>query len=76
MADVPHIIFAAHDAAVHSQDTVVHNPYVRRHIQSYYGGVLEAEARALMARFNPLLLQYITGQPSKPETRALRPQSE
>lgn len=61
MADIPHIIFAAHDAVVHSQQTVGENPYVRRHIQSYYGGVLEAEAQALIGRFNPTMLKYITG---------------
>ena len=76
MADVPHIIFAAHDAVVHSEDTIIHNPYVRRHIQSYYGGVLETEARALIARFNPSMLQYITSQHIDQETRALRPRSE
>jgi tRNA(adenine34) deaminase len=57
MADVPHIIFAAHDAVVYSQHTVTHNPYVRRHIYSYHGGVLEAESRALIARFNPTMLE-------------------
>lgn len=61
MADVPHIIFAAHDAVVHSRQTVAENPYVRRHIQSYYGGVLEAESRAIIERFNPTMLKYITG---------------
>ena len=28
-------------------------PYVRRHIESYVGGVLEDEARALFDRFRP-----------------------
>ncbi|MEZ4731324.1 MAG: nucleoside deaminase [Caldilineaceae bacterium] len=60
MADVPHIIFAAHDENVHSRQTVADNPYVRRHIQSYYGGVLEAESQALMARFDPVLLRRTT----------------
>lgn len=60
MADVPHIIFAAHDENVHSHQTVAENPYVRRHIQSYYGGVLEAESHAIMARFNPALLRHTT----------------
>lgn len=61
MADVPHLIFAAHDAVVHSRQTVAENPYVRRHLQSYYGGVLEAESRAIIERFNPTMLNYITG---------------
>lgn len=60
MADVPHIIFAAHDENVHSRQTVAENPYVRRHIQSYYGGVLEVESHAIMARFNPTLLRRTT----------------
>lgn len=60
MADVPHIIFAVHDEVVHSCKTVAENSYVRRHIQSYYGGVLEAESRAIMARFNPTLLRRVT----------------
>jgi tRNA(adenine34) deaminase len=60
MADVPHVIFAAHDAVVHSAQTVTSNPYVRRHIQTYRGGVLEPEARALIGRFDPELLAYIT----------------
>lgn len=61
MADVPHMIFAAHDAVVHSSQTVAENPYVRRHLKSYYGGVLEAESHALIERFNPIMLKYITG---------------
>jgi hypothetical protein len=53
----------------------MHNPYMRRHIQSYYGGVLEAEARALIARFNPAMLHYITTQQLDYETRSLQPRS-
>ncbi len=75
MADVPHIIFAAHDEVVHSRQTVATNPYVRRHIQSYYGGVLEAQARALIARFNPAMLAYITSQRQEHATRAMQPHS-
>jgi tRNA(adenine34) deaminase len=56
MADVPHVVFAAHDAATHSGQTVASNPYVRRHIKTYRGGALEAEARALIARFAPEML--------------------
>jgi tRNA(adenine34) deaminase len=76
MADVPHIIFAAHDAVVQSQYTVTHNPYVRRHIQTYYGGVLEAESRAVIARFNPGLLDYITTAHQSHPTRAMQPRTE
>lgn len=52
MADVPHIVFAAPDPIVHATATIAANPYVRRHIATYLGGVLEAEARALVARFD------------------------
>jgi tRNA(adenine34) deaminase len=55
-ADVPHVVFAAPDAAMHSGLTVASNPYVRRHLTTYRGGVLEAEARALLARFAPEML--------------------
>ena len=60
MADVPHIVFAAHDAVVHSAQTVADNPYVRRHILTYRGGILEAEARQVMAEFDPAQLRYMT----------------
>ena len=75
MADVPHIIFAAHDAVVCSRHMLAHNPYMRRHIRSYYGGVLEVESRALVARFNPSMLEYIATQKIGHETRALQPES-
>jgi len=52
MADVPHIVFAAPDPIVHTAATIAANPYVRRHIKIYLGGILEAEARALVARFD------------------------
>ena len=53
MADVPHIVFGAHDSAVDSRLTVDTVPYVRRHIRTYHGGVLEDEIRALIMRFDP-----------------------
>jgi hypothetical protein len=56
MADVPHVVFAAADPARHSGQIVASNPYVRRHMKTYRGGVLEAEARALIARFAPEML--------------------
>ena len=59
MADVPHIIFASHDAVVHSAETVANNPYVRRHIKTYLGGILESEARAVVGRFDAELLEYV-----------------
>jgi tRNA(adenine34) deaminase len=67
MADVAHIVFACPDAVVRSQDTLAHNPYVRRHILTYHGGVLAAEARALMARYDPKMLAYVeTGGATAP----------
>jgi tRNA(adenine34) deaminase len=59
MADVPHIIYALEDRVVYSKTTLQHNPYIRRHIQSYYGGVLEAESRLLLQRYQPEVLEYI-----------------
>lgn len=64
MADVPHLVFAAHDAVVHSRRTVETNPYVRRHIATYLGGILEAESRALIARYDPEFLAYVTTGPA------------
>lgn len=61
MADVPHIVFAAHDrgAGVGRQliETV---PYVQRHIRTFQGGVLEQESLDLIARYDPTLLAFLT----------------
>jgi tRNA(adenine34) deaminase len=51
MADIPHIIFAKHDQVVQSKLSVETNPYIRRHIKSYYGGILEEESTRLLAQF-------------------------
>ena len=59
MADIPHIIFGLHDRNVCSWLTVQTNPYVRRHIKSYYGGVLESESVSILTRYDPKTLQYI-----------------
>jgi hypothetical protein len=59
MADVPHLVFALHDDNAGSRQIVETIPYVRRHIHTYRGGVLETEARTLFERFNPGLLAYI-----------------
>ncbi len=59
MADIPHIIFAIHDCVVHSELTLEANPYVRRHIRSYQGGVLEADSEDIMRRYDPRTLHYI-----------------
>jgi len=64
MADVPHIIYALNDQVVHSKTTIEENPYVRRHIKSYYGGVLENESAKVFEKYRPKDLKYIqTGTP-------------
>lgn len=60
MADVPHVVFGSHDAVVDSRLMVETVPYVRRHIRTYHGGVLEAEIRTLIARYDPDWLRYVT----------------
>lgn len=59
MADIPHIIFAIHDQVVQSRLSVETNPYIRRHIKSYYGGVLEEEAKQIFRQYRPKDLEYI-----------------
>jgi len=64
MADIPHIGFALPDPNIQSRQIVTSNPYVGRHIRSYYGGVLEEESRDIVSRYHPRLLSYITRVPS------------
>lgn len=59
MADVPHIVYALHDENVKSKMTIEANPYVRRHIRSYVGGVLEAESTRIFEKYRPKDLKYI-----------------
>ena len=59
MADVPHIIFAKHDQVVQSKLSIETNPYIRRHIKSYFGGVLENESTQILAQYKPQDLKYI-----------------
>jgi tRNA(adenine34) deaminase len=59
MADVPHIVFAHPDPAVQSAQIVETVPYVRAHIETYLGGVLEEESRALFALYEPRLLDWL-----------------
>jgi tRNA(adenine34) deaminase len=61
MADMPHIVFASHDAVAGCREIVETVPYVRRHIRTYVGGVLEDEARMLMQRFDPAWFEYVRG---------------
>jgi tRNA(Arg) A34 adenosine deaminase TadA len=62
MADVPHVVFAAHDrgAGIGLQliETVL---YVQRHIGTFEGGVLEEESLDLIARHDPELRAFLQG---------------
>jgi tRNA(adenine34) deaminase len=60
MADVPHLFFGVHDAVVQSGRIYEASAYIRKHVQTYQGGVLEMEVRALMQRHDPELLAKIT----------------
>jgi tRNA(adenine34) deaminase len=59
MADVPHIIYALNDTIVHSKHSVETNPYIRRHIKSYFGGLLEEESARIIGKYNPRILKYM-----------------
>ena len=59
MADVPHIVFGMPDPVVFASCTLEANPYIRRHIRSYYGGVLAEESQAILERYDPAALAYI-----------------
>ena len=59
MADVPHIIYALNDKVVHSKLSVETNPFIRRHIKSYYGGILEDESAEILGKCNPRMLKHI-----------------
>jgi tRNA(adenine34) deaminase len=59
MADVPHIIFAHPDPAVQAAEIIERVPYVRSHIETYLGGVLRDESRALFERYEPRLLEWL-----------------
>jgi len=59
MADIPHVIFGLHDNVVHSSRTIEANPYIRRHLKSYHGGILAEASAAIFARYDPKSLKYI-----------------
>jgi tRNA(adenine34) deaminase len=62
MADVPHDVFAAHDRGGGIGAQVIETvPYVRRHIRTFEGGVLERESLDLIARYDPELLAFLQG---------------
>jgi tRNA(adenine34) deaminase len=60
MADVPHVVFAAHDAHAGMRQ-MADVDYVARHIRTYEGGILEQESLDLIARYDRRLLAYIQG---------------
>lgn len=59
MADIPHIIFALPDKGVQSGHTLEANSYVRRHIKSYFGGILAEKSIEIFSRYDPHGLKYI-----------------
>jgi len=59
MADIPHIIFALHDNIGKSSLSIETNPYINRHIKTYFGGVLEDRSIELFKRYAPDDLDYI-----------------
>lgn len=61
MADIPHIVYGLRDSMVQSGELIAASAYVRRHIRTYLGGVLEAESAAMLARYDPAALEYIRG---------------
>jgi tRNA(adenine34) deaminase len=52
MSDVHHIVFALPDRWIKPAQ-MLELPYVRRHIETYVGGVLQAEAAAIYERARP-----------------------
>jgi tRNA(adenine34) deaminase len=59
MADIPHIIYGLPDGMMCSGKTLEANPYVRRHIKTYQGGILAEESAAIFNRYDPGSLAYI-----------------
>jgi tRNA(adenine34) deaminase len=53
MADVPHVVYALHDPLVETRRLIEGSAYVARHVETYCGGLLERDSRALLARYNP-----------------------
>jgi len=72
MADVPHVVFALADGTAGIPEAVDTIPYVHRHVETYLGGVLERESRALIARYDPGLLSYVDAGRS-PDEATLSP---
>jgi tRNA(adenine34) deaminase len=58
MSDIANVVFALPDRWI-SPARMLEMDYVRRHIQNYVGGVLEAESAALWLKADPLALRMI-----------------
>jgi tRNA(adenine34) deaminase len=52
MADVPHVVYGVHDPLVETYRLIEGSPYVARHVETYCGGLLEEDARALVERYH------------------------
>jgi tRNA(adenine34) deaminase len=62
MADVPHVVFAAHDRGGGIGARVIETiPYIRHHVETFEGGVLEQESLELIARYDRELLAFLQG---------------
>ncbi|MBI5303470.1 MAG: nucleoside deaminase [Chloroflexi bacterium] len=61
MSDVDHVVFALADKNINPAQ-MLENPYVRRHIKDYVGGVLEAESIALWERARSNELKLMRGR--------------
>jgi tRNA(adenine34) deaminase len=72
MADVPHIVFAHPDPAVQSGLIVERVPYVAAHIETYRGGVLRGESRALFARYEPRMLDWLDDKVTRHRQRPVQ----
>jgi tRNA(adenine34) deaminase len=58
MSDIHHVIFALADRWI-APARMLEIPYVRRHIETYVGGVLKAESAALFERARPEELRML-----------------
>lgn len=66
MADIPHIIFALPDNIGQSSLSIETNPYLNRHIKTYFEGLLDDESTELFKKYAPDDLEYILRFQSKP----------
>lgn len=58
MSDISNVVFGLPDRWI-SPAKMLEMDYVRRHIQNYVGGVLEAESAALWLKADPITLRMI-----------------